>query len=55
MYKRDQHPSCDKVKAHRDLRSEKDVDLISNNSAIDLKIWKGRRFQNNLKSDRDVR
>ena len=31
MYKFDQHPSCDKVKAHTDLRSEKDVDLIAIN------------------------
>ena len=27
MYKRDKHPSCDKVKDNTDIRSEKDVDL----------------------------
>ena len=35
-----------------DLSSEKDFDLIS---AIDLRIWKGRRFENTLKSDRNLR
>ena len=28
MYNLDPLSSCDKVKTHRDLRSEKDVDLI---------------------------
>jgi hypothetical protein len=31
MYKLDPHPSCDKVEAHTDLRSENDVDLIAIN------------------------
>ena len=31
MYKLDPHPSCDKVKARTDLRSEKNVDLIAMN------------------------
>ena len=28
---------------------------LTNKSAIDLKIWKGCRFENTLKSDRDLR
>jgi len=31
MYKLDPHPSCDKVKAHTDLSSERDIDLIAIN------------------------
>jgi hypothetical protein len=31
MYKLDQHPSCDKLKAQTDFRSQKDVDLIAMN------------------------
>jgi hypothetical protein len=27
----------------------------SNKSAIELRIWKGRRFENTLNSDRDLR
>jgi len=51
MYKLDQHTSCDKVTAHTDLHTEKDVDLI----AINLRIWKGRRFENTLKFYPDLR
>ena len=47
--------SCDKVKVHTDLCSEMDVDLISNTSTIDMRIWKERRFENTLKSDCDYR
>jgi len=28
---------------------------LTNKSAIDLRIWKGRRFENILKSDSDLR
>jgi len=28
---------------------------LTNKSAIDLKIWKGRRFENTLKLNRDLR
>ena len=28
---------------------------INNKSAIDLRIWKGRRYEKSLKSDRDLR
>jgi hypothetical protein len=28
---------------------------LNNKSAIDLRIWKGCRFENTLKSDRDLR
>ena len=31
MYKFDPHPSCDKVKAHTEFLSEKDVDLMAIN------------------------
>jgi hypothetical protein len=28
---------------------------LTNKSATDLRIWKGHRFENTLKSDRDLR
>jgi hypothetical protein len=31
MHKLDKHPSCDKIKAHADLCSENEVDLIAIN------------------------
>ena len=43
-----------KVTAHTDLHSEKDVDY-SNKSAIDLRIWKGHQLENTFKSDHDLR
>ena len=29
--------------------------ILTNNSTIDLRIWKGHRFENNLKLNRDLR
>ena len=52
--KLEQHPPCDKIKAYSSsLR--KGCRFDSNKSAIDLRIWKRRRFENTLKSDCDLR
>ena len=54
MYKLDQHQSCDKVQVHL-IFAWKGRQFDINKSTKDLRIWKGRRFENNFKSDRDLR